>query len=43
MDTLGIRKGLLLIEVYVQWRIQGRGPGGPAPLIFEVANSRDQL
>ena len=35
MDTLGIRKGLLLIEVYVKWRIQGRGPGGPAPpLIF---------
>ena len=31
MDTLGIRKGLLLIEVYVKWRIQGRGPGGPAP------------
>ena len=33
MDTLGIRKGLLLIEVYVKWQIQGRGPGGP-PLIF---------
>ena len=31
MDTLGIRKGLLLIEVYVHWRIQGRGPGGPTP------------
>ena len=26
MDTLGIRKRLPLIEVYVQWRIQGRGP-----------------
>ena len=34
MDTLGIRKGLLLIEVYVKWRIQGRGPGGPAPPLF---------
>ena len=34
MDTLGIRKGLLLIEVYVHWRIQGRGPGGPAPPLF---------
>ena len=34
MDTLGIRKGLLLIEVYVKWRIQGRGPGGAHPPLF---------
>ena len=25
----GHRKGLVLIEVYVKWRIQGRGPGPP--------------
>ena len=29
MDTLGIRKGLLLIEVYVKWRIQGRSRPPP--------------
>ena len=36
MVTLGIRKGLLLIEVYVHWRIQGRGPGGATPPYFWI-------
>ena len=44
MDTLGIRKGLLLIEVYVKWRIQGRGPGGhappPPPLFLDQTEAR---
>ena len=41
MDTLGIRKGLLLIEVYVHWQIQGRGPGGPVPPPLLFLNQTD--
>ena len=40
MDTLGIRKGLVLIEVYVKWRIQGRGPAPPPPLFLDQTEAR---
>ena len=35
MDTLGSAKASYFkIEVYGEWRMQGRGPGGRRPLIF---------
>ena len=31
--------GMSVFSLFVQWRIQGKGPGDPAPLIFQPNRS----